>query len=149
MFGRRRIPPRALPRLADALYDLASFTQPEVVRLAGSDQLRLRRGPREFLVVWAQEGEWARASVYIDPDTGEPDTSPFMQRVMRDSAGPLWPGPAGDLGGVVMAITELLIRQWHFQREDRFVTDEEKEFSTRALEAIEARMDDPRPPITP
>jgi len=124
----------ALARIAQAVHEAVPFTRPEVVRLEGdADGVRMQVGPATYLLLTHAEGRWMCRDVYVDAETGEPDTSPLVQRLMRESHRPLPVSDPRDLSDVVHGFLRRAIASWGVTAEHDSAEEHEREFAADAL----------------
>lgn len=124
----------ALPRIAKAVHEAVPFTRPEVVRLEGdAEGVRMQVGPSEYLLLMHAEGRWMCRNVYVDAETGEPDTNPLVQRLMRESHRPLPVSDPRDLSDVVHGFLRRAIAGWGVTAEHDFAQEHERQFAAEAL----------------
>lgn len=125
---------RALAQIAQAVHDAVPFTRPEVVRLEGdAEGVRMQVGPAEYLLLMHTDGRWMCRDVYLDAETGEPDTSPLVQRLMHESHRPLPVSDPRDLSDVVHAFLRRAIAGWGVTAEHDFAQEHERQFAAEAL----------------
>jgi len=124
----------SLRQIAEVVHEAVPFTRPEVVRLDGDDHgVRMQVGPREYLLLMHTDGRWICGDVYIDPETGEPDTSPLVQRLTRESYRPLPISDQRNLSDVVSAFLKRAIAGWSVTAEHAHAQEHERQFAADAL----------------
>jgi hypothetical protein len=123
-----------LAQIAQAVHEAVPFTRPEVVRLEGeAEGVRMQVGPSEYLLLMHSDGRWMCRDVYLDAETGEPDTSPLVQRLMRESHRPLPVSDPRDLSDVVHGFLRRAIAGWGVTAEHAFAKEHERQFAAEAL----------------
>lgn len=137
---------RALSRIAQAVHEAVPFTRPEVVRVDGdAEGVRMQVGPSAYLLLMHAEGRWMCRDVYLDAETGEPDTSPLVQRLMRESYRPLPVSDPRDLSDVVHGFLRRAIAGWGVTAEHDSAEEHERQFAVEAL-SKSAQILNRRPP---
>jgi len=124
----------ALAQIAQAVHEAVPFTRPEVVRLEGdAEGVRMQVGPSEYLLLTHADGRWMCRDVYVDAETGEPDTSPLVQRLMRESHRPLPVSDPRDLSDVVQGFLRRAVAGWGVTAEHDSAQEHERQFAAEAL----------------
>ena len=124
----------ALSQIAQAVREAVPFTRPEVVPLEGDTEgVRMQVGPSEYLLLMHAEGRWMCRNMYVDAETGEPDTNPLVQRLMRESHRPLPVSDPRDLSDVVHGFLRRAIAGWGVTAEHDFAQEHERQFAAEAL----------------
>jgi hypothetical protein len=140
---------RSLRQIAQDVHEAVPFTRPEVMQLDGDgDGVRMQVGPREYLLLMHADGRWVCGDVYVDPETGEPDTNPFVQRLMQESYRPLPISDQGDLSEVVDAFLKRAIAGWSVTAGHAHATEHERRFAADALNKS-SQLLTRRPPTNP
>jgi hypothetical protein len=126
--------PHVLAQIAKAVHEAVPFTRPEVVRLEGdAEGVRMQVGPSGYLLLTYAEGRWMCRDVHLDAETGEPDTSPLVQRLMRESHRPLPVSDPRDLSDVVHGFLRRAIAGWDVTAEHDSAQEHERKFAVEAL----------------
>lgn len=147
--SRGRGSPRSLRQIAEVVHEAVPFTDPEVVRLDGDGQgVRMQVGPREYLLLVHADGQWICGDEYVDPDTGEPDTNPLVQRLMQESYRPLPISDQTNLSEVVDAFLKRAITGWSVTAEHAHAKEHERQFAADAL-TKSSQILTRRPPTKP
>jgi hypothetical protein len=141
----------ALSRIADAVRDAVPFARPEVVRSdeGRGEGVRIQVGPDQYLLLMHVDGQWTCGDVYINAETGEPDTSPSVRRLMRESNRLLPVSDPEDLSDVVHRFLRRAITGWSVTAGHAFVTEHDRQFAVEALSRLDSRLLEHRPPVNP
>ena len=146
--SRGRSSARSLRQIAQVVHEAVPFTRPEVMRLDGDvDGVRMQVGPREYLLLMHADGRWVCGDVYVDPETGEPDTNPLVQRLMQESYRPLPISDQRNLSDVVDAFLKRAIAGWSVTAEHAHAKEHERRFAADALTKT-SQIPSRRPPKT-
>lgn len=139
-----------LARVADAVREAAPLARPEVVRSEGqAEGVRMRVAPDQYLLLQIVDGQWMCRDVYVDADTGAPDTSPAAQDLMRESHRPLPVSEPGDLSEVADRFLGRAIAGWRVTAKHRFSSERERQFAAEALSQLSSPVRDPKPSKKP
>lgn len=140
---------RSLRQIAQVVHEAVPFTRPKVVRLDGHGHgVRMQVGPREYLLLMHADGRWICGDVYVDPETGEPDTNPLVQRLMLESYRPLPISDQRNLSDVVNAFLKRAIAGWSVTAAHEHAKEHERQFAADAL-AKSSQILTRRPPTNP
>ena len=136
----------ALVRVANAIREAAPLTRLEVVRPEGqAEGVRMRVAPDQYLLLEIVDGQWMCRDVYVDADTGVPDTSPSAQRLMRESYRPLPVSEPRDLSEVAARFLGRAIAGWRVTVKHKFASERQRQFAAEALSQLSSHVRDPQP----
>jgi hypothetical protein len=102
-------------------------------------------GPIQYLLLVPADGQWRCGDLYINAETGEPETNPSVRRLMRESYRPLPVSDPEDLSDVADRFLRRAITGWGVTAGHAFVTEHDRQFAVAALDRLDLRSQDPTP----
>jgi hypothetical protein len=137
----------ALARIVDTVRETAPFTRPEVVRLdANAEGVRMRVGPNVYLLLTPVDGQWMCRDVYVNTETGEPESSPLAQRLMLESQRPLPVSDPRNLSEVAHRFLRRAVAGWEVTAGHASAKEHERRFAAEALSYLSSQA---RPSLKP